>query len=265
MDVDATPKPILQFDQVTKTYDKGTPRPVTAIENVDFFVKPNEFVAVIGPSGCGKTTILRLAAGLEIPTNGKIFYYGKLIREPDRCRGLVFQSYNVFPWLTVRSNIAFGLDNRNPSDSDKLINKWLELTGLSEFADAYPKALSGGMRQRLALARTLIVEPELLLLDEPFGALDEPTRETMRTLLLKAVRETGCSVLLVTHGIREAILVADRIILMSSRPGRIHAVFKPVTTGTRNPEYQKSEEFHSLYNQILVLFPTQEELLKNQV
>lgn len=256
MDVKATPKTLLKFDQVAKTYGEATPHPVAAIENLSFSVGVGECVAIIGPSGCGKTTILRIAAGLDTLTNGTVLYDAHAIQGPDRRRGLVFQSYNVFPWLTVRRNIAFGLNDRDSVDAVGKIQKWLELTGLTAFADAYPKTLSGGMCQRLALARTLIVEPELLLLDEPFGALDEPTRISMRELLFTAVGETRCSVLFVTHGIREAIHVADRIMLLSSRPGQILAEFQPTKPRPRDSDFEKSDDFHCLHKRILDMFPT---------
>ena len=174
---------------------------VVALENIDLSLGAGEFLSVLGPSGCGKSTLLRLAAGLELPTSGEVTYDGIPIDGPSRRRGFVFQSYSVFPWLTVRENVAFGLNNNDSRANDGRITKWLQFAGLTDFADAYPKTLSGGMRQRLALARTMIVEPELLLLDEPFGALDERTREGMQHLLLKAARETRCSVIFVTHDV----------------------------------------------------------------
>jgi NitT/TauT family transport system ATP-binding protein len=149
---------------------------VVALENIDLALARGEFLSVLEPSGCGKSTLLRLAAGLELPTSGEVTYDGVPIEGPSRRRGFVFQSYSVFSWLTVRENIAFGLNHDKSSAKDGRITKWLQFTGLTDFADAYPKTLSGGMRQRLALARTMIVEPELLLLDEPFGALVERTR-----------------------------------------------------------------------------------------
>src|SRR5262245_18347239 len=194
---------------------------VVALEDIDLTLAAGEFVSVLGPSGCGKSTLLRLAAGLESPTSGEVIYDGAPVQGPSRSRGFVFQSYGVFPWLTVRENVAFGLNGSRSGANDPKIAKWLEFTGLSDFANAYPKTLSGGMRQRLALARTMIVEPELLLLDEPFGALDERTRHGMQQLLLEAIRETGSSVIFVTHDVREAIFLADRLILLSKRPGRI--------------------------------------------
>jgi NitT/TauT family transport system ATP-binding protein len=229
---------------------------VQALQDISFSVGRGEFLSVLGPSGCGKSTILRLAAGLETPTRGEVAMEGKVIQGPDRRRGLVFQSYSVFPWLTVQQNVAFGLTNKDRSQSDDDVQKWLDFTELTDFADAYPKTLSGGMRQRLALARTMIVEPELLLLDEPFGALDERTREGMQGLLLQAVRETGCSVIFVTHDIQEAILLADKFILLSNRPGKILNMQTVTTEKPRSRQFLRSEEFIRYHEALLDQFPT---------
>lgn len=229
--------------------------PIQALQGINFPVGRGEFLSVLGPSGCGKSTILRLAAGLEFPTKGEVTFEGMKTRGPDRKRGFVFQSYNVFPWLTVQQNIAFGLNNIDKSETKNNIKKWLDFTGLTDFANAYPKTLSGGMRQRLALARTMIVEPELLLLDEPFGALDERTREGMQGLLLQAVRETGCSVIFVTHDIQEAILLADRLILLSKRPGKILNMQTVSAVKPRSREFLRSEEFIRFHEALLNQFP----------
>jgi NitT/TauT family transport system ATP-binding protein len=248
---------LLDFQDVSKIFVDSKFRKIQSLENINFSAHQGEFIVIIGPSGCGKSTILRLAAGLDKPTSGKVLYHGKPIQEPDRQRGLVFQSYSVFPWLTVRENIAFGLNKSNPRSNEEKLSQWLSFTGLTEFADAYPKTLSGGMRQRVALARTMIVEPELLLLDEPFGALDEPTRKSMQALLLKAIAGSGCSVLLVTHDISEALILANRIILMSSRPGKILEIFIPPLNDSRTSDHFITPEFKSLYDEILERFPVQ--------
>jgi ABC-type nitrate/sulfonate/bicarbonate transport system ATPase subunit len=224
------------------------------LEDIDLALAKGEFLSVLGPSGCGKSTLLRLAAGLESPTSGEITYDSAPLEGPSRRRGFVFQSYSVFPWLTVRGNVAFGLNNETTAVNRERIMKWLEFTGLTEFADAYPKALSGGMRQRLALARTMIVEPELLLLDEPFGALDERTREGMQHLLLNAVRETGCSVILVTHDVTEGIFLADRLVLLSKRPGRIVSTHTVTASRPRSREFLRSKEFAELHATLLDQF-----------
>jgi NitT/TauT family transport system ATP-binding protein len=245
---------LLNFRRVGMEFGSGGTSTVRALENINFELAKGEFLSVLGPSGCGKSTILRLAAGLEFPTSGEVTYNGVPIQGPSRNRGFVFQSYNVFPWLTVRENVAFGLDN-DRDENRELIANWLEFTGLSDFADAYPKTLSGGMRQRLALARTMIVKPELLLLDEPFGALDERTREGMQQLLLKAAQETGCSVIFVTHDIREAILLADQLVLLSKRPGSILSKHIIPAEKPRSREFLRSKEFTQLHEELLDQFP----------
>jgi ABC-type nitrate/sulfonate/bicarbonate transport system ATPase subunit len=218
-------EPLLRLDRVSKSFESRTGAPILAIDNVSLDLGEREFVSLIGPSGCGKSTVLRLAAGLAIPSSGVVTYRGKAVTAPDRCRGVVFQAYNSFPWLTVEENIAFGLDGTVRRTRDERVRGWLEATGLSAFADAYPKTLSGGMQQRLALARTMVVEPELLLLDEPFGALDEPTRQAMQDLLVATVKRASCAVIFVTHDIHEAVALSDRIVLLSPRPGRIARIY----------------------------------------
>jgi len=245
---------LLCFRNVGVEFDRAREATVRALENIDLELAKGEFLSVLGPSGCGKSTLLRLAAGLELPTSGEVTYDGAPIVGPSRRRGFVFQSYSVFPWLTVRENMAFGLTVDKNNANDGRITKWLQFTGLTDFADAYPKTLSGGMRQRLALARTMIVEPELLLLDEPFGALDERTREGMQQLLLNAVRQTGCSVIFVTHDVSEAILLADRLVLLSKRPGRILSTYEVTAKKPRSREFSRSEEFVRLHAALLDQF-----------
>jgi NitT/TauT family transport system ATP-binding protein len=246
---------VLQFEYAGKFYLDAKFRKVEALRDITLSVARGEFISFIGPSGCGKSTLLRLAAGLEMATTGAVLDRGKAVSGPDPERGFVFQSYNAFPWLTVRKNISFGLDSESAQEQEKKVSKWLNSTGLVEFADSYPKALSGGMRQRLALARTMIVEPQLLLLDEPFGALDERIRETMQQLLLRVVRDSGCTVLFVTHDIREAILLSDRIFMLSARPGTILREFVPSLSKPRAREHLRTQEFNSLYEAIVDNFP----------
>ncbi len=248
--------PLLEFDRAGKTFFPGGNRAVRAIENVSFQLQQGEFVCVVGPSGCGKSTVLRLAAGLETATTGSVQYRGRPVSGPGRERGVVFQAYNAFPWLTVRDNIAFGLSREAAETCRSRVDHWLTLTGLSEFADSFPKALSGGMRQRLALARTLVVEPAVLLLDEPFGALDEPVRRSMQSTLLEIVDQLGCSVIFVTHDIREAILLGDRVLLMTNRPGRILESFDVAASRPRPAAFHESPEFGRLYTRILGRFPS---------
>ncbi len=246
---------LLKFINASKAYDADNGRAVHVLEDITFSVRPGEFVSLLGPSGCGKTTLLRMAAGLEKPTSGAIIFDGLPIVGPDRQRGIVFQAYNAFPWLTVRENVAFGLRVQASDPDAEKVNHWLDVTGLTDFADSYPKTLSGGMRQRLALARTMIVEPRLLLLDEPFGALDERTRNEMQKLLQEVVSQTACTVLFVTHGIREAILLSDRIVLLCQRPARVLDIFDLTLPMPRSPQTIKTPEFMALYDKILTIFP----------
>jgi len=245
---------LLEFDKVGKTFARGRVQ-VRAIEDVSFRLHHGEFVCVVGPSGCGKSTVLRIAAGLETPTDGRILYEGQPMLGPSRDRGVVFQAYNAFPWLTVRQNIGFGLHHLSSAARREKVDQWLAAIGLSDFADAYPRALSGGMRQRLALARTLVVEPTLLLLDEPFGALDEPIRRSMQSTLLNIVATLGCSAVFVTHDIREAILLGDRVLLMGHRPGHVLDWYDVPVPRPRTPDFQESDVCRDIYRRILEKFP----------
>ncbi|MGH8800632.1 MAG: ABC transporter ATP-binding protein [Casimicrobiaceae bacterium] len=196
---------------------------VHALGPVDLTLQSGEFFAVVGPSGCGKSTLLDIIAGLLSPTAGEVFFDGKRVdKVVPQGIGIVFQEDATFPWLTVRENIAFGL-KRKGADSrtaERLVGDALQLTGLRSFADAYPAQLSGGMRQRVCIARTLVLQPRLILLDEPFGALDQQTRLLMGDELLRLWRETGATILLITHALDEAAMLSDRVGVMSARPGR---------------------------------------------
>ncbi len=201
---------------------RGKP-PTRALEPVNLAVAPNDFIAILGPSGCGKSTLLRIVAGLDTPTTGHVMLGGKPVRGPGPDRGMVFQSYTLFPWLTVRQNICFGLrERRVPAEKQRAVSDdWIGKVGLKGFEDHFPKMLSGGMQQRTALARALANEPEILLLDEPFGALDNQTRTLMQELLLAIWEAERKTVLFVTHDIDEAIFMANRVVVMTARPGRI--------------------------------------------
>ncbi len=242
---------LLQFESASKSFASTKGQNVPALQQVSFSVHRGEFVTLIGPSGCGKSTLLRLAAGLELATGGNVTYDGKPVTGPGLERGFVFQSYSAFPWLTVRENIGFGLPKETHGSGKQDISRWLQVTGLDEFADSYPKVLSGGMRQRLALARSMIVKPKLLLLDEPFGALDEHTRENMQQLLLQVVADSGCTVLFVTHDIREAVLLGDRVIVLSARPGKVLRDITSALSKPRGREHIRTAEFAALYETIL--------------
>jgi NitT/TauT family transport system ATP-binding protein len=209
---------------VTRIYPAGALGPVHALGPISLELRQGEFFAVVGPSGCGKSTLLELIAGLTAASQGTIEFEGKAIKGevPDGV-GVVFQEDACFPWLTVKDNIAFGLrENKTESaETERRVRAALALMGLVDFAGAYPAQLSGGMRQRVCIARTLVLQPRLILLDEPFGALDQQTRLLMGDELLRLWRETGATILLITHALDEAAMLADRIGVMSARPGRI--------------------------------------------
>lgn len=216
----------LVIDNVSRIFSAvrgGTP--TRALEPTNLSVADNDFVTILGPSGCGKSTLLRMVAGLDTPTTGRILLDGKAITGPGADRGMVFQSYTLFPWLTVSENISFGLRERGVSQRERndIAKQWLEKVGLTSFANHFPKQLSGGMQQRTAIARALANDPKILLLDEPFGALDNQTRALMQELLLGIWERERKTVIFVTHDIEEAIFLASRTVVMSARPGRIKA------------------------------------------
>jgi NitT/TauT family transport system ATP-binding protein len=194
-----------------------------ALQDIDLDVEQGEFVSIVGPSGCGKSTLLYLLGGLLRPDSGDIVARGKHVVGPGVDRGIVFQEYALFPWLTVGGNIEYGLKSAGmpAAERRRVIARYVELIGLGGFENSYPKELSGGMRQRVAIARTLAYEPEILLLDEPLGALDAQTRENMQDELLRIWKATGKTVVMVTHDVSEAVYLSTRVIVMSSRPGRI--------------------------------------------
>ncbi len=211
---------VLSIESVSRVFPgvRGGP-PTQALERTDLAVEDNDFIAILGPSGCGKSTLLRIVAGLDRPTTGRVLLDRAEVTRPGPERGMVFQSYTLFPWLTVRENIFFG-KRATPEIADSLIAK----VGLRGFENHYSKMLSGGMQQRTALARALANDPKILLLDEPFGALDNQTRALMQELLLGIWEADRKTVLFVTHDIEEAIFMANRVAVMSARPGRIKAI-----------------------------------------
>ena len=214
--------PPLRANRVTKSYLNGS---VTALDDVSFDVHANQVTAMIGPSGCGKTTMLRLMAGLEYPSLGDVTMFGRPIPGPGPERGMVFQAYTSFPWLTTRANIEYGLKLQGLSRAERRerAEHFLELVHLEGFADAYPAELSGGMKQRVSIARTLAQNPALLLLDEPFGALDAQVTWEMEEMIIEIIERENKTVVVVTHDIQEAIYLADRIIFYTRQPGRIKA------------------------------------------
>jgi ABC-type nitrate/sulfonate/bicarbonate transport system ATPase subunit len=214
----------LKVEGVSRTFPgvrKGPP--TVALQPTDIEVEDNDFITILGPSGCGKSTLLRIVAGLDDPSTGRVLLDGRQVTGPGPDRGMVFQSYTLFPWLTVAQNIAFGPRERGVprAEQDALVARYIDQVGLKGFENHFPKMLSGGMQQRTALARALANDPSILLLDEPFGALDNQTRALMQELLLGIWEADRKTVLFVTHDIEEAIFMANRVAVMSARPGRI--------------------------------------------
>lgn len=215
-------EPFLELKNVTKRFSLHD-RDVTALSTTSLTIEEGEFVCLLGPSGCGKSTLLRLVAGFETPSEGEIFFQGRKVTEPGPERGMVFQDYALFPWLTVRQNVEFGPRARGlkRSDVQATAQRFLEMVGLEAFSDAWPRQLSGGMRQRVAIARVLANDARLVLMDEPFGALDAMTREHLQKELLTICRQTGLTALFVTHSIEEAVMLGSRVLVMSTGPGRV--------------------------------------------
>jgi len=219
--------PILSVRGVSKEFDAHGRKHIAALSGISLDVWQGEFVTIVGSSGCGKTTLLRMIAGLIRPTAGTILMDGHEVDDPGPERGMVFQAYTPFHWLSVRRNVEFGLrltrkaKGLPPAEIARRAEEWIAIVGLHEFADVYPKVLSGGMRQRVAIARALANDPEILLLDEPFGALDAQTRTAMQELLVKIWEDTHKTILFVTHDVDEAILLSSRILVMAPHPGRI--------------------------------------------
>ena len=234
--------PILEMKNVGKIYDQGG-RAIEALRGANLRVKKGEFICLIGASGCGKSTLLRMTAGFESATSGETLMWGVPIAGPGPSRGMVFQDYGLFPWLNVRDNIGFGPKSRGRTRTEtrETADRFIELVGLSNFADVYPHQLSGGMKQRVAIARVLANDAEVVLMDEPFGALDAMTRERLQDELVEIWSRTGLTVLFVTHAIEEAIFLADRVVVMSPGPGRIDNEYR---IDLRRPRDIASPEFN---------------------
>lgn len=228
-------------------------RPVDALGPIDLQVGANEFVSIVGTSGCGKSTLLSIVAGLLEPTEGEVLVDGIPIRGPGRDRGVVFQSYTLFPWLTARENIEFALQGEGLSRAERrrIADEHLELVGLRGFGDAYPRQLSGGMKQRVAIARALCYRPRILLMDEPFGALDAQMRLLMQELLVRIWEAHRLTVLFVTHDVEEAVYVSDRVVVLTNRPGRVKEETVIDLPRPRRPEVQETKAFLALRHRIL--------------
>jgi NitT/TauT family transport system ATP-binding protein len=237
---------------LSKTYVVGRRGSISALEHVDLEVETGSFVSIVGASGCGKTTLLNIAGGLETATSGSVEVDGDTVVGPGPDRGMAFQAYSLYPWKTVRENIAFGLECSSwPKDArDPRVDELLGVTALTEFADLLPRELSGGMRQRVAIARALAPSPDVLLLDEPFGALDAQTKRSMQDFLLGVWHHTGATVLMVTHDVEEAIYLSQRVYVLASRPGRVSAVIDVPFGRSRGPTVRRDPRFLDLRDEI---------------
>jgi NitT/TauT family transport system ATP-binding protein len=242
---------IIRFDAVQRTFSQGG-KDFVALKDIDFEVKDREFVAIVGPSGCGKTTCMRMAAGLEHPTGGHVYVDRDEVTKPGPDRAVVFQAFALFPWKTVWDNIEFGLVSLgiDPAERKRRIEQHIELMGLGGYEQAYPHQLSGGMQQRVAIARAYVLDPKVLLMDEPFGALDAQTRETMQEELTRLWERTGKTIVFVTHDIEEAVYLGDRVVVLSARPGRIREEVRIDLPRPRSLEIKKSAQCHEYRNLI---------------
>ncbi|MDN7024218.1 ABC transporter ATP-binding protein [Methanoculleus sp. FWC-SCC1] len=239
------------INSLSKSFAKEN-ESITALRDINLEIRDDEFVCFVGPSGCGKTTLLRIIAGLETATAGSVTLDGEAITGPDPKRGMVFQEYSLFPWRTVTENIAFGLEMKGApkSERSRTAREYLDLVGLAQFADHYPYELSGGMRQRVAIARALANDPDVLLMDEPFGALDAQTRNRMQKELLSIWEKTRKTIVFVTHSVDEAVYLADRIVVLSGRPGTVREV---LDLPWARPRDRTSTEFADIRRYVLQL------------
>ena len=245
-----TPK--VQIKDVKKIYE-GRNGQTIALNGANLDIYDNEFICVVGPSGCGKSTLLNIIAGLHEATSGEVLVDGVKVEGTGVDRGVVFQQYALFPWLTVKKNVEFGLSLKKeltPEQREEIAMKYIKIVGLEKFVNAYPKELSGGMKQRVAIARAYAVNPSLLLMDEPFGALDAQTRTQLQTELLKTWEEEKKTCFFITHDVEEAILLASRVVVMSARPGRIKEVIDIDIPYPRNQETKMLPRFTELKNYI---------------
>jgi NitT/TauT family transport system ATP-binding protein len=248
----------IQIQNVGKVFPvksgrRGAQQPFVALVNINLEIRAGEFFVIVGPSGCGKSTLLDLIGGLTQPTSGRILISGKPIDGPALDRGLVFQQYALFPWRTAQKNVEFGLEAKGVPARERaeVARRFLELVGLAEFADRYPHELSGGMKQRVAIARSLAYEPDVLLMDEPFAALDAQTRENLQGELIRIWERSGKTIVFITHGIDEAVYLGQRVAVMTSRPGRIKQVVDiPLESRSREEDIRAAPEFARLRHEI---------------
>jgi NitT/TauT family transport system ATP-binding protein len=235
---------ILKVDNLSKVFTTGK-RETLALSNISFQTHRREFLCVVGPSGCGKSTLARILAGLEEHTDGEVLLLGQPVTEPGSDRGMVFQGYTLFPWLTVKKNVMFGpeVNGYGRDEAERQALQWLQLIGLEKFADCYPHQLSGGMKQRVAIVRALANQPRILLMDEPFGALDAQTRARMQAHLLEIWRKIEITIVFITHDLDEAIFLADRILVLSAHPGEVQELIEVPLPHPRSPMQFIAPEF----------------------
>ena len=257
---------LLEVETLDKIFEDREEE-IVALDDISFSVHRREFICVIGPSGCGKSTLIRIIAGLETQTSGNILLDSQPIEKPGSDRGMVFQSYTLFPWLTIKKNVMFGLmiskTNRRKAATEAM--DWLELVGLSEFADLYPHQLSGGMKQRVAIARALANQPRILLMDEPFGALDAQTRAQMQSYLLQIWRSIDITIVFITHDLEEAIYVADRILVLGANPGYLQEIVEVPVPRPRTPDQFLSPEFLSTKKHLEDLINPEKRLISEKI
>jgi len=240
----------IKIENLRKVFEVRGGGNVVALNDVSFSVREGEFVCIVGPSGCGKTTLLKIIAGLERPTSGVVTLDGKPVSGPGRDRCMVFQEYALFPWRTVLKNITFGLENLGIPKEErlKIAKRYIELVGLQGFEDRYPHELSGGMKQRVGIARALAIEPEVLLMDEPFGSLDAQTRNMLQKELLEIWEKTQKTILFVTHSVDEAVFLADKIVVLSARPAVVKEILEVDLSRMRD---RTSQEFNEVRSKVL--------------
>ncbi len=245
----------LRVEHLTRIFTNKKGETLTALEDINIEVEESEFVVLVGPSGCGKSTLLNILGGLDFATSGTAYIDDRPISGPGSDRGMVFQGYSLFPWLTVEQNVEFGLKMQKvpKRERSETARRYIELVGLTGFEGALPKELSGGMKQRVAIARTLAANPEVLFMDEPFGALDAQTRVVMQELLARISRQTKNTILFITHDIDEAILLGSKIYVMTPRPGRVSKLLRVNIEGERNHNTLLNPEFLAIKKEIMDL------------
>ncbi len=242
----------ISFQNVNKTFSLAGQTSFTALKGLSLDIEDGEFITVVGPSGCGKSTAMNIAAGLTVPSSGQVLVDNVAVKGPGPERGVIFQQYALFPWLTVRENVAFGLKIAGLAKGErhKIAEHFIALVGLSDFADSLPKTLSGGMKQRCAIARAYAVNPKILLMDEPFGALDALTRVQLQDQLLATWSKERRTVMFITHDVDEAVYLASRVVVMAARPGRLHRIIPVDLPYPRTEEMRLSPEFSTLRNEV---------------